>query len=101
MSNVDTIAWIFLAIWFWDKSPVTRLEISHSANAINHAVPLESELDLAIGFLTARSLIEQDGDLYSLTETGKQLIESTSHNAGNIFDIWAALKKSIPIAGTA
>lgn len=101
MSDVDTIVWIFLAVWFWDKSPVTRLEISHSADAINHAVPLENELDLAIEFLTAHSLIEQNGDLYSLTEPGKQMIELAHQNAGNIFDTWAALKNGIASAGAA
>ncbi|WJI17442.1 hypothetical protein MWN52_09460 [Pseudoxanthomonas winnipegensis] len=99
MKEVDTISWIFLAIWFLDKSTVTRLEISHSADAINHAMQLESELDLAIDFLAAHGLIEQNGDRYSLTKPGKQMIAAANQNSGNIFDTWATLKNGIATAG--
>jgi len=97
MGNVDakTIAWIFLAISFWDKSPVSRREISLSADAINHLVPLESELDLAIRFLTQQGLVESKGTLIAITEAGRAILEPAHKDAANVFAVWKTLEASI------
>ncbi len=43
-SATSTIAWIFFAIYFLDKSPVTRLEIAEAADALNHLVGFTPEI---------------------------------------------------------
>ena len=87
-----TIAWIFYAICFWDKSPVTRLEIMRSADALDHLQPLESELDLALGFLTARGLVEKAGDSFAITEPGHGIHQQASENTGNVYDVMKNLE---------
>ncbi|QIL21070.1 hypothetical protein [Thermomonas sp. HDW16] len=90
--DARTIAWIFFAISFWDNNPVTRLEIMHSADAINHLQPLESEMDLALGFLVQHDLVQQTGDSFSLTQIGQTCIDQASVNSGNVYDTMKALQ---------
>ena len=90
--DARTIAWIFYAICFWDKSPVTRLEIMHSADALDHLQPLESELDLALGFLTEHGLVQDAGDSFALTETGSRIHEQASEGTGNAYDVMKNLE---------
>lgn len=94
-TEANTIAWIFLAISFWDKNPVTRSEILHSADAINHAVPLESEFQLAIRFLTQHELVKKNGKFFVVTDSGRAILEPAHDGAGNIFDVWKALEARI------
>jgi hypothetical protein len=89
------IAWILLAISFWDRKPVTRSEILHSADAINHAVPVESEIALAIRFLTKHGIVEKNGKFFVVTESGQAIVDSAHRGAQNIFDAWKALESHI------
>ena len=95
MTEANTIAWIFLAISFLDKSPVTRAEIFHSADAINHAVPLESEFQLAIRFLTQHELIKKNGQFFAITDAGRAILEPAHDGSSNIFDVWKVLEARI------
>jgi hypothetical protein len=94
-TDAKKVAWIFLAISFWDKSQVTRAEISHSADAINHAVPPENELDLAIRFLTRQGFIEKQGKFFTITDAGRAILEPAHEGAANIFGVWTALEARI------
>ncbi|QNN47496.1 hypothetical protein H9L17_04985 [Thermomonas brevis] len=95
MTATDRIAWIFLAIWFWDKNPVDRQEVVHSADAIHQVEPLESDIDMAVCFLTQHDLLEANGDLFSITESGQVMIGAANTGAGNIYDTLRSLTESI------
>ena len=71
---------------------MTRLEIMHSADALDHLQPLESELDLALGFLTERGLVQDAGDSFALTETGTRIHEQASESTGNVYDVMKNLE---------
>ena len=96
-----TIAWILLAISFWNKDSVTREEIIHSADAINHAVPLESELEVAIRFLVLQGLILEQDRSFSISDSAREMIESAHSASGNIIDVWKALEPHISSLGAA
>ena len=98
-NDAQTIAWIFYAICFWDKSPVTRLEIMHSADALDHLQPLESELDLALGFLTERGLVQDAGGSFALTETGSRIHGESSESTGNVYDVMENLETYFSSSG--
>ena len=100
-TEANTVAWILLAISFWDKSSVARAEILHSADAIDHSVPLESELELALGFLIRQGLIEEDGHSFSISDAGREMLEAAHGGSGNIFDVWKALEPRIALLGAA
>jgi hypothetical protein len=94
-SEANTVAWIFLAISFWDKRHVTRVEILHSADAINHAVPLESELQLAIRVLTKQGLVNKNGRFFEVADSGRVMLDSAHSGAVNVFDAWKKLETAI------
>ena len=94
-SDTTTFALILLAIFFWDKSSVTRTEILQSADAIDHAVPSENELGRAIIFLIRHGLIEEHGHSFGISDMGREILESAHSGSGNIFDVWKALEPRI------
>ena len=98
-NDARTIAWIFYAICFWDKSPVTRLEIMHSADALDHLQPLESELGLALGFLTKLGLVQDAGDSFALTDAGNRIHEQASESTGNVYDVMKNLETYFSSSG--
>jgi len=97
MDKIDahSTAWILLAIYLWDKNSVTQSEILHSADAINHAMPLQGELEHAIRFLTQQGLVENNGEFYAITNSGQAILESAHDGASNVFDAWKALEERI------
>jgi hypothetical protein len=97
MEKLDssTVAWIFLAIDFWDKDPVTRDEVVHSADAINHDVPSDREMDFAFAYLASRALIASEGHCYSITDAGKTILAGAHDGAGNIFDVLSSLRTAL------
>lgn len=99
MTTSDRIAWIFLAIWFLDKNPVDRQEVAYSADTIHQVEPLESDIDMAVGFLTQHDLLEANGDLFSITESGQDMISAANTGAGNIYDTLRSLTASIASLG--
>jgi hypothetical protein len=100
-TDVTNFAWILLAIFFWDKGSVTRAEILHSADAINHAVPSDSELERAILYLKEQGLIEEHGHSFAISDAGREILESAHGGSGNIFDVWKALELRIASLGAA
>ncbi len=71
---------------------MTRLEIMHSADALDHLQPLESELDLALGFLTEHGLVQKADDMFVITELGNRLHEQASENTGNVYNVMKNLE---------
>ena len=98
-SDASTIAWIFFAISYWDKSPVTRLEIMHSADALNHLQPLDSELDLALPCLIERELVQDVGGSFAITESGRLFLDHANNGATNVYDAMKALENAIGSPG--
>ena len=94
-TDATTFSWILLAIYFWDKSSVTRAEILHSADAIDHAAPTENELDRAIAFLTQHGLVEELGHSFGISAPGRAILESADSGPGNIYDVWKILESRI------
>ena len=102
MNQVDasTIAWIFLAVDFTDLEGAGLIDILHAADAINHAVPLENELESSIQFLTSHGMLLKQGNSFHITERGRSILESAHHGAANIFEVWRALEaqiRSVPL----
>jgi hypothetical protein len=91
-TDASTIAWIFFAIFFLDKNPVTRFDIARAADALDHSVPLECELDLALTFLIKHELVQKRGDSFSITESGKLLLEQADGSATDVYEAMKALE---------
>ena len=86
MTNARTTAWIFLAIYFWDKNPVTRLEIVHSADAIEFTVPEDDELECALQYLVELGLVDKVENSFALSDAGKEVAESADKGATRLYD---------------
>ena len=95
MSDAKAVAWILLAIAFWDKDQVSRSEVSHAADAISHATPTDDQIDAAVHFLALHGLIRADDQNYSLTSPGKSVVDTAHEGAANIFAEWKALEMVI------
>lgn len=101
MNQVDasTVAWIFLAIDFTDLEGARRTDILHAADAINHAVPLESEIQTSIRFLTRHGTLLKQSKSYRITERGRTMLASAHAGAANIFEAWRALEARVAGVG--
>ena len=77
MTAPHKLAWIFMALYFWDKSRVSRLEILHSADAIDFVVPSDDELEVALANLIQHGLVEPIDDCFALTVSGMALAEAS------------------------
>jgi predicted transcriptional regulator len=78
-----THAWIFLSVPE-QLAPLT--DIVAMADAINHAVPTQSELQQSFRWLQARGLVCKEGKRYSLTTAGKTLRDHSSSSM--IMETW-------------
>ena len=81
-----------MAIYFWDKSPVSRVEILHSADAIAFVVPAENELDANLDKLIELGLVEKKDDCFALTDPGMALAQSCDAGPHNLNDTLASLE---------
>ena len=85
----QTISWIFLSIVLASqKEPADYGSISSIADAINHAVPTDKEMQSSLSWLTRNGLIIKIGRKYSLTEKGKIKYEVSSKSASTVLKIW-------------
>ncbi|KQW46025.1 hypothetical protein ASC77_19170 [Nocardioides sp. Root1257] len=68
-----TDAWVFAAIAVYDR-PCSLVELIGAADWINHAVLLETEVESALGKLTAADLVRvYEGWTFELTDDGSSL----------------------------
>lgn len=66
-------AWVFAAIAVYDRT-CSLVELIGSADWINHSVPLEGEVESALGKLTASDLVRVfEGWTFELTDEGASL----------------------------
>lgn len=96
MNDAQIISWIFLAIAVSAvNNPVDFREISEVADGINHAVPNQKEMRLAISWLLKNKLLYKIGKKYALTDDGKDLISDAEEKAKTLLDIWKILENKI------
>jgi len=58
MTDAQTFSWILLAV---HEKGSTRRQISEMADAINHAVPTQQEIQTSLRWLQERGLVCMDG----------------------------------------
>ena len=68
-----------------------RTDIATAADAINHAVPTQQELDGALRILKSRGLLESQGKFYSLTPSGVTLFHNAQKNHATVSAVWKHL----------
>jgi hypothetical protein len=71
--------WIFLSIGAASREgPATLDQVIATADAINHAIVTDREVDTAIGILASLRLVIVDDDLFALTPQGRALYEKVT-----------------------
>ena len=90
MINEHTYAWVFLSI---SKEPCKLDEIIGLADAINHAIPTQKELQSSLGWLITNQYILKNGKSYQLSKKGVELRERVRSKKGSIFCSWEAVEK--------
>ena len=86
--QATTYAWIFLSV---REQPAPLTDIIALADAINHAVPTQSELQQSFRWLQECGLITRAGKRYALTPAGIALRERMS--SSKIMDTWDNLAR--------
>jgi hypothetical protein len=99
MDHATTNSWILLAIdMVAQTAPASLDKIIGAADALNHAIPLHTELQTAIGWLIQESLVTQQGKDYGLTSRGKDLMADIKSRTTKPFDGWDLLKQRFATA---
>src|SRR6266849_504182 len=70
VDEARTYAWIFLSV---SEQPTALTDIIAMADAINHAIPTQSELQQSFRWLREHDLVRKEGKRYSLTAAGSAL----------------------------
>jgi len=83
VDEAKTHAWIFLSV---SDQPAPLTDIIAMADAINHAVPTQSELQQSFRWLQERGFVRKEGKRYSLTDTGIALRHRAS--SSTIMKTW-------------
>jgi hypothetical protein len=100
MTEVKIISWIFLSIAMASQtSPANIQSISTIADGINHAVPTQEELKLAIEWLIKNEQIQKEGKNYSLTKKGLINYNYATLKTNVILNIWKNLELQIKNVG--
>lgn len=92
MDESKTYAWILLSV---TTQPTSLHRIIATADAINHAIPTQEELNVSLGWLAHRGLIRKDGELYRLTETGGELTQRVAAKWATRREEWNALAEML------
>ena len=94
--NAQTIAWIFYAVeMVASNTPASRTDISAAADAINHAVPTQTELNESLHWLATNGLVTANGKFYSMTDAGLAIVQSSRLNAPTVMLVWSNLTKAL------
>jgi len=100
MTLAQTYSWIFYAIGLASKDGAAKHSaIEEVADGINHAVPTQKEIRSSITWLVSESLVMKEGKGYILSQTGKDLLKSSSANVGTAMGVWEKLEKQIASKG--
>jgi hypothetical protein len=75
MRDTKTISWIFLAVAnASEEAPADYKCLIEAADAINHAIPTNRELQDSIDWLLRNDLILIEESKYALSKTGSRLL---------------------------
>jgi hypothetical protein len=97
MTDAETFSWILLSV---HERGGTRRQIYEVADAINHAVPTNREMDMSLRWLLQRGLIREDRNHFALTDAGAALIARFRRPTRPIMQTWDAvsgfIQESLP-----
>ena len=62
------------------------------ADAINHVIPTQEELNLSLGLLRGAGLVLKQQNQYCLTSSGVELVGQARALGGSIFNVWQGLE---------
>jgi hypothetical protein len=74
---------------------VSRTDISSAADAINHAVPTQQELNGALQQLVACRLVEAQGKFHILSPSGLALFQEAQTGRSTVMTVWGALTSEL------
>jgi hypothetical protein len=96
MKESRIISWILLAIALVSQKQSADLKaISMLADGINHAVPTEKELQVAISWLLKNEQIEKEGSKYRLSKKGLINYNFASLKTNILLEIWNNLERQL------
>lgn len=91
-----TLAWIFYSVAMASgDAPASHTDISAAADAINHAVPTQQELNGSLKQLVARGVIETRGKFHGLTPSGEMLFRRAQAVHSTVAAVWQALTSEL------
>ena len=88
MSPASCQAWILLSV---PDEPAALDRVIGVADAINHAIPTQDELNLSLGFLQSAGFVLKQQNQFRLSPSGIELIAQARAPGGSIFDVWHRL----------
>jgi len=99
MKESTIISWIFLAIEMASKqAPASYSSIEKLADAINHAIPMQKEMQFSINWLLKNELIIKSGAKYVLSKYGMEKFALLNvSNEKNIFELWKAIESDFEL----
>ena len=87
-----TDAWILYAVDIAaSRAPASLTDISRAADAINHAVPTQRELNGSLAWLRIQGLVESQGRFHHLSEKGRHFVAQAQRGASTVGLVWANL----------
>ncbi len=93
MINQQTTSWLFLALSLSSQKEPASLEgISQIADAINHAVPTQKEMQSSLSWLLKQGLIITVAEKYSLTESGNKIFIATQNETNVLLKMWKSIE---------
>jgi hypothetical protein len=96
MSDNEIISWIFYAVSYAENSSALNMKkISEIADGINHAVPTQKEMTIALDWLMERGFVEKAKKSYTPTVAGRNLVNSARRKSNTTMGVWRALEAEI------
>jgi len=65
------------------------------ADAINHAVPTDKEMQISLRWLEQEGIVVKTGKRFGITKRGTELLEGAKNNSRTVFEVWDRLTKEI------
>jgi hypothetical protein len=92
LTDAQLFSWILVSV----SAPGSTLrQISETADAINHAIPTEHELQTSLRWLQERGLIRELNGRVMLTDAGAALVGPISSPTGPIMPTWRAVEDEL------
>jgi hypothetical protein len=90
--EASTVAWILYSVAMASgREPAPIASISTLADAINHAVPTDKELQRSLLRLQSLRLVSREGRSFKLTESGAAMVERAQESSTYVTGVWKHL----------